>query len=201
MVLPAGSQSRDVPWLGVQPASQAADTRAIAMPCRKGGPCRNADMLNLNDIVMAADQAPDRSSAGGAQTRAIGVSKHQIRQTSLSNISSTVRSNSRAILNASGSEGSYLPFSIAFTEFLDTPSRLARSACVQRRSARKTRILFFISIANACARYRLDTHHAQWPTVNTTHDTTTVKVTPNPNPIAVGDKPLFEKVAMFVIAP
>lgn len=64
---------------------------------------------------------------------------------SSSKISSTGFLKSRAILNASGSEGSYLPFSIALTEFLETPSSLARSACVQRLSARKTRMWFFIS--------------------------------------------------------
>ena len=118
---------------------------------------------------------------------------------SSSKTSSTVRSNSRAILNASGNEGSYFPFSIALTEFLETPSSLARSACVQRRSARKTRILFFIVTSDACAHHRLDAHQTEWLMANTAHNIMKVNDTPNAKPTAAGDNPLLEDAAMLVI--
>ena len=118
---------------------------------------------------------------------------------SSSKISSTVRSNSRAILNASGNEGSYFPFSIALTEFLEMPSSLARSACVHRRSARKTRMLFFIVISGACAHHRFAAHQTEWLMANTAHSKMKVNDTPNAKPIAAGDNPLLEDAAMLVI--
>jgi len=118
---------------------------------------------------------------------------------SSSKISSTVRSNSCAILSASGNEGSYFPFSIALTEFLDTPSSLARSACVHRRSARKTRMQFFIVISDACAHHRFVAHQTEWLMANTAHSKMKVNDTPNAKPTAVGDNPLLEDAAMLVM--
>src|SRR5262249_8649525 len=60
-------------------------------------------------------------------------------------ISSILRPNTSAILKASGSDGSYLPFSMALTELRETSSSLARSAWVQPFSARRTRMRFFIA--------------------------------------------------------
>src|SRR6185503_6879947 len=55
--------------------------------------------------------------------------------------------NSRAILNASGRLGSYLPVSIALTVWRDTSSRSARSACDQPCAPRSSRTwLFMVSI-------------------------------------------------------
>src|SRR5205085_10278196 len=62
-------------------------------------------------------------------------------------MSSIGRSNSSAIRKASGSEGSYLPVSIAFTLWRETSSRAARSCWLHARSARSTRRRFSISSA------------------------------------------------------
>ena len=53
-------------------------------------------------------------------------------------------SNRRAILNASPSDGSCLPVSIALTAWRDTSSRPASSAWLQSRSARRTLRRFFM---------------------------------------------------------
>jgi hypothetical protein len=53
-------------------------------------------------------------------------------------------SKTRAMVNASGKLGSYLPVSIAFTVWRETLSRVASSACDHSRSARKTRRRFFM---------------------------------------------------------
>src|SRR5579871_1042412 len=57
--------------------------------------------------------------------------------------SSTFFSNARAILNAKGRAGSYLPFSMATMAWRETPARPANVAWVQSFSARSTRIRFF----------------------------------------------------------
>src|SRR3546814_1257816 len=57
--------------------------------------------------------------------------------------------NSRASLNASGSEGSYFPVSIAFTACRETSSRSASSAWLQFRIARSTFSLLFIGASPA----------------------------------------------------
>src|SRR5689334_19658849 len=64
-------------------------------------------------------------------------------------ISSMRSPKTSAMAKAKGSDGSYLPFSMAFTELRDTSSRLARSAWVQPRSALSTRMRFFISRLSA----------------------------------------------------
>src|SRR5690606_25598054 len=51
--------------------------------------------------------------------------------------------NNRASLKARGSEGSYLPVSIAFTAWRDTSRRWASSAWLQFRIARSTFSWFF----------------------------------------------------------
>ena len=58
-------------------------------------------------------------------------------QTSFVKMSSILIANSRASRNASGSDGSYFPVSIAFTDWRDTSSRSASSACDHPRSARR----------------------------------------------------------------
>jgi len=62
---------------------------------------------------------------------------------SASKISSILRLNVRASEKARGRLGSYLPVSIAFTVWRETPNRSARSACDQSSSARNTRSRFF----------------------------------------------------------
>lgn len=59
-------------------------------------------------------------------------------------IASIGLANSREIRNASGSEGSYFPVSIALTLWREMPSRSARSAWDQLRSARRTLSRLFI---------------------------------------------------------
>src|ERR1700722_19377978 len=76
------------------------------------------------------------SQIAAARSRARG---HESRK-----ICSTGRSKRRASLKASGSDGSYLPVSIAFTDCRETASRSARSACDHLRSARRTRSRLFI---------------------------------------------------------
>src|ERR1017187_5707444 len=58
-------------------------------------------------------------------------------------MSSILIANNRASRNASGSDGSYFPVSIAFTDWRDTSSRSASSACDHPRSARNTRNRLF----------------------------------------------------------
>jgi hypothetical protein len=53
-------------------------------------------------------------------------------------------SKTRAMVNASGKLGSYLPVSIAFTVWRETLSRVASSACDHSCSARRTRRRFFM---------------------------------------------------------
>src|SRR5690606_30976774 len=48
--------------------------------------------------------------------------------------------------NASGSDGSNLPFSMALIELRDTPTRSANSAWLHFFSARRTRIRLFMTV-------------------------------------------------------
>jgi hypothetical protein len=64
---------------------------------------------------------------------------------------------SRAILNASGSDGSYLPVSIAFTDCRETSSLSASSCCDQFRSARSCRSRLFIDPSSTVRLKHLDT--------------------------------------------
>src|SRR5690606_35990471 len=64
----------------------------------------------------------------------------------LSNTSSTVSPNALAMRNASGSDGSNLPFSMALSELRETPTRPASSAWLHFFSARRTRIRSFMSV-------------------------------------------------------
>ena len=57
---------------------------------------------------------------------------------------------------ASGSDGSYLPVSIALTLWRDTSSRSARSCWLQLRSARSTRRRFSISSRRRAERQLVD---------------------------------------------
>src|SRR6266852_7516876 len=79
-----------------------------------------------------------RSARGKIIPRPIGPAGQAVVR-SASKISSIRRLNVRASENASGSEGSYLPVSIALTVCRDTPSFSARSACDHASSARRTR--------------------------------------------------------------
>src|SRR6185437_10863765 len=63
-----------------------------------------------------------------------------------SNILSTVRSKNRAIVNASGSDGRYRPFSIEITVCRDTPRAAASSAWDSPRWVRCSRTRFLMHV-------------------------------------------------------
>src|ERR1035437_6487500 len=87
---------------------------------------------------------PSQDCRPFARPRGLGDSSDEGSRPSVK-ISSIVVENSRANLNARGSEGSYLPVSIALTDWRETSSRSARSAWDQLRSARSTRSRLFIA--------------------------------------------------------
>ena len=86
------------------------------------------------------------------------------------NTSSTLRPKASAIRNASGSDGSNRPFSIALTELRDTLTRSASSAWLQPFSARSTRMRFFTPAPARPSRAFPCSPHAPLPDDGRHHD-------------------------------
>src|SRR5690606_33105359 len=91
---------------------------------------------------------PKNWSRGRAAMSSCGV--RAARDHSRRKSSSIGRPNTSEMRKASGSEGSYLPVSIALTLWRETPSRTARSCWLQSRSARSTLRRFFKRRSRPC---------------------------------------------------
>src|SRR5688572_8006231 len=78
---------------------------------------------------------------------------------SFRNTSSIFSANASAMRNASGRDGSNLPFSTALIELRETPTWSARSAWLQPFSALRTRMRFFMSgVGSIASQLRLPPH-------------------------------------------